>query len=52
MTYPFETEGRTANKSIADSGAERWSNRLHNATIFGSGGRNSFEHQYKFLIFE
>lgn len=42
----------TANKSIANSVAERWSNRLHIALSFGSDGRNSFEHQNKFLIFE
>ena len=42
----------TANKSIANSGAGRWSNRMHIAISFGSGGRSSFEHQNKFLIFE
>jgi len=37
---------------VLPSGAGRWSNRLHIAICFGSGGRNSFEPQNKFLIFE
>ena len=41
-----------ANKSMANSGAGRWSNRQHIAIGNGSGGMNSFEHQNKFLIFE
>ncbi len=38
------------NKSIANNRAGRWSNRRQIAISFSSGGRNSFEHQNKFLI--
>ncbi len=43
---------RTANKSIANSGAGRWRNRPHIAINSGSGGRNPFEHQNKFFFFK
>lgn len=43
---------RTANKSIANSGGGRWSNRQHIAISFGVGRRKSFEHQNNFLIYE
>jgi len=38
--------------SIANSRAGRWSNRQHIVISFGSGGRNSDEHQNKLLIVE
>jgi len=41
-----------ANKSIANSGAGRWSNRLHIACQLWFGQKEFFEHQNKFLIFE
>lgn len=39
-----QIERPACNKSIANSGAGRWSNRQHVAISFGLGGRNSFEH--------
>jgi len=38
--------------SIANSWVGGWSNRQQITIIFGSGGRNFFEHRNKFLIFE
>ena len=52
ITSMFKCGRAAANKSIANSGAGRWSNRQQFAISFGSGWTNSFEHQNKFLIFE
>ena len=48
----IDKEKYAPNKSIANSGAGRWSNRRNIAISFGSGRRNSFKHQNKLLIFE
>ena len=46
-TFKAKTIAHAGNKSIVNSGAGSWSNRQHIAISFGSGGRNSFEHQNK-----